>query len=304
VGRMDELASIRAFINVVDAGSFSAVARRTNVSISVVARLVKSLEDELGVILLNRSTRSQSLTEAGRVFYDRIRPVTNDLTAAKLEAKSFHETVKGVLRVSLRVSAATTAIGPALPGFLAQHPELTLDVSLTDERLDLIANNIDVAVWLGDLPDSELIARRLSPGHREVCGAPKYFELRGMPSTPEDLMSHNCLLYTASSYDSAWTFTKYGVQRRIPVAGNLRSDNGVVLLSAALAGVGLVVLQEWTVRHPIAEGRLVRIFDDYSVNPIDNEAALHVVYPGSRGASRKIRAFVDFLIRLFRESSP
>lgn len=296
---MDEFTRIQTFIKVVEAGSFSAAARHES-SISSVARQVKSLEDELGVRLLNRSTRSLSLTEPGRRFYERVCVIANDLKNAKSEATSFQESVKGVLRVSLRVSTGTTIIVPALPTLLEQYPELSIDISLTDERRDLVANNIDVAVWMGNIPDSELVARRLSPSQRIVCGSPTYFQRHGVPRSPADLREHNCVLFTARSYGNVWGFTRDDQHEEIEVQGTVRSDNGLVLLSAALSGLGLIVVHEWMVRLPIAQGALVRVLDDYSVNPKAGDAELYAVYPSSRGLSRKVRVFVDFLVALFR----
>lgn len=299
---MDEFTRIQTFIRVVEAGSFSAAARDLS-SISSVARQVKALEDELGVRLLNRSTRSLSLTEPGRRFYERACAIANDLSNAKSEARSFQDSVKGVLRVSIRVSAGTTMIVPALPAFMAQFPELTLDISLSDERRDLIANNIDVAVWMGHLPDSEIVARRLSPSRRMVCGSPAYFERYGVPRTPEDLRRHNCLLYTARSYGNRWGFNRDGQQEEIEVQGSLRTDNALVLLSAALSGIGLIVVHEWMVRLDISQGRLAAVLGDYTVHPRPGDAELYAVFPSSRGLSRKVRVFVDFLVGLFGGSA-
>ena len=192
-GILDELTRVRTFIKVVQAGSFSAAARDTS-SVSSVARQVKSLERELGVRLLNRSTRSLSLTGPGRMFYDRVLPLVNEFDKATTEVSSLQEEVRGLLRVSLRVTAATTVVVPALPSFLAKYPDLQLDVSLTDERSDLIANNIDVALWLGALPNAEIVAKRLSPTRRIVYGSPTYFAKRGVPTSPEGLREHDCLL--------------------------------------------------------------------------------------------------------------
>ena len=296
---MDELARIQTFMKVVEAGSFSAAARDVS-SISSVARQVKSLEDELGVRLLHRSTRSLSLTEPGRLFYDRARAIANDLNNAKSEARSFQDSVKGVLRVALRVSAGTTIIVPALPKFLEKYPDLTVEISLTDERCDLIANDIDVAVWMGLLPDSEIVARRLSPSQRIVCASADYFERHGMPQVPEDLQKHNCLLYTARPARSSWGFTKEGQHQEVEVKGSLRTDNGLVLLAAALAGQGVIVVNEWMVRMPISQGLLKVVLKDYSVTPRVGDAELNVVYPSSKGLSLKVRVFVDFLIDLFQ----
>ncbi len=295
---MSELARIQTFIRVVEAGSFSAAARETS-STSSVARQVKSLEDELGVRLLNRNTRSLSLTEPGRLFYERACQITNDLKKARTEVQSFQETVKGVLRVSLRVSAGTTVIVPALPRFLDQYPDLTVDVSLSDERRDLISENIDVAVWMGKLPDSEIVARRLSPSQRVVCGAPEYFERYGTPTSPSDLYHHKCLLFSARNYGDSWGFTRDGVYQDIKAEGGIRSDNGLVLLSAALAGAGLIVVHDWMVKPYLTDGRLMRVLSDYTVNPRPGDAELYVVYASGRSLSKKVRVFVDFLVDLF-----
>lgn len=295
---MDDFARIQTFIKVVEAGSFSAAARPDS-SVSSVARQVKSLEDELGVRLINRSTRRLSLTEPGQLFYERVRLIAADLGKAKHEATSFQDSVKGVLRVSLRVSTGTTVIVPALPAFLKQYPELSLDIALTDERLDLVANNIDAAVWIGDLPDSEIVARRLSPSQRIVCGSPAYFARHGVPKTPDDLQQHNCLLFTAPSYGDVWGFSKDGEHEEVKVQGNLRSPNSLVLLSAAMADLGVIVINEWIVRPLVSQRSLIRVLDNYRVKPATGDSELHVVFPSSRGLSRKVRVFVDFLVQLF-----
>ncbi|WP_338879408.1 LysR family transcriptional regulator [Achromobacter veterisilvae] len=297
---MDDLSRIRTFIKVVDAGSFSAAARH-EFSVSSVARQVKSLEDELGIRLLNRSTRHLSLTEPGRLFYERAVAISNDLNTAKREAASFQGNVKGLLRVSLRISAGACAIVPALPKFLEQYPELTVDVSLTDERVDLIANNIDVAVWSGDLPNADIVGRQLSPSRRIVCASPAYFARAGTPAVPEDLKRHNCLLFKAPTHADIWLFERDGVSQEVKIDGNMQSSNGIALLSGALAGLGIIVVHEWMVRSDLEQGRLARVLNDYVVRPTTVEAPVHVVFPSSQGMSLKVRAFVDFLVQLFRE---
>ncbi len=297
---MDEFTRIQTFIKVVEAGSFSAAARH-DLSISSVARQVKALEDELGVRLLNRSTRRLSLTEPGRAFYERASVIARDLSSAKSEARSHQDDVKGTLRVSIRVSAATPIIVPALPVFLEQHSQLSIDVSLSDERVDLIANGIDVAVWMGLLPDSEIVARRLSPSRRIVCGAPAYFQRHEVPRTPADLRRHNCVLFSARSYGNVWGFERAGKREEVEVRGNLRSSNALVLHSAAIAGLGVIVVHEWMVRLDLSQGRLVRVLADYTVNPTEGEAELYAVYPSRTGVSRKVKAFLEFLARLFED---
>jgi DNA-binding transcriptional LysR family regulator len=295
---MDQLTQIKAFVATIDSGGFSPAARHANTSVSSIARQVKALEDELGVRLINRTTRSQSLTEAGRIFYERTRDVLQDLEAAKTEALSFQSDVKGLLRVTARVLSGMV-IQPALPAFLERYPDLTLELSLTDERLDLVANGIDVAVWLGDLDDSKLITRRLTPSKRVVCGSPAYFAKHGVPRKPTDLASHNCIVFKAKRYRDVWKFAKDGEQLEVQVKGNLRSQTGSVMLAGALAGIGVTVMQEYLVRSHLQEGSLQRVLSDYDMRPIDGDAALNVVYPHNKGMSRNTRAFVDFLVTLF-----
>ena len=297
---MDDFARIRTFIRVVEAGSFSAAARDQS-SVSSVARQVKSLEDELGARLLNRSTRSLALTDAGRHFYERTTSIVNDLSKAKSEVSSLQDEVKGVLRARLRVTAGTTVVVPALPRFLAKYPDLELDISLTDERTDLIANNIDVAMWLGALPDAEIVARRLSPTRRIICAAPSYLEQHGTPQSPQELTQHSCLVFAAPSYSNRWSFTRDGEVEEVAVRGSIRSDNGLVLRASAMAGVGIIIAHEWMVRNALADGRLVRLLPEHTVNPRPGDADLYAVFPSSRGLSRKIRAFVDFLVEAFAD---
>jgi DNA-binding transcriptional LysR family regulator len=296
--KMDELTRIRTFMRVVQAGSFSAAARNLS-SVSSVARQVKALEDEFGTRLLNRNTRRLSLTEAGRHLYERSTTLVAGLDGVKSELKALHEDVKGTLRVSLRVSVGTTVVVPALPRLLQQYPDLALDIVLTDERKDLIASSIDVAVWMGALPDSELVAKRLSPTRRLLCASPRYLAKRGVPYEPRDLALHECLRYTAPSYGNRWGFAKGDAYEEVEVAGCVRADNGSILLSCALADLGIIVGQEWMVRSHLEDGSLVRVLQDYSVNPYPGHGELYAVYPSSRGLTRKVRVFVDFLTDLF-----
>ena len=297
---MDDFTRIKTFIKVVEAGSFSAAARDES-SVSTIARQIKSLEDELGVRLLNRSTRRLALTDTGRRFYERVAAIDRELKQAKSEVSSLEEEVRGLLRVSLRVTAGTTVVVPALPELLARYPELEVDISLTDERRDLISNNIDIAMWLGDLPNSQIVARRLSRTRRIVCGAPEYFARRGIPRVPSDLRHHDCLLFAAPSYGNLWSFTRDGNVEVVEVRGSVKSDNGLILLSAGLAGLGVEIAHAWQVRDLVAEGRLTRVLSEYTVNPRAGDADLYAVFPSSRGLSRKVRVFVDFLVDVFRD---
>ncbi|MGC4250042.1 MAG: LysR family transcriptional regulator [Sphingobium sp.] len=300
---MDELNSIQVFIQVVETGSFSAAGRLLNKSASSIARQVEWLESDLGVRLLNRNTRNQSLTEAGRLYYERTKILTRDLATAKAETRSSHEKVEGLLRVALRTSSATTVIVPALPQLLAKYPALELEIIVTDDRPDLVANHIDIAMWVGELPDSGLVARRLSPSRRILCASPAYLEKHGIPQNPDDLRDHDCLLFKTKSHGKSWVFTRDGRITTVPVHGSIISDNGLVLVAAANQGLGMIVMPEWMVQDMLREGRLQRVMPDYEVGPILTPAPLYAVFPGSRRLSKRVRVFVDFLVSLFEASS-
>ena len=297
---MDELSGLRIFVQVVEDGSLSATARRAHTAVSSIARQVKALEDSLGTRLLNKTTRRQSLTEAGRVFYERAKLILDEFDRAKRDVSSFQNAVKGVLRVYLRTSAATAVIVPALPRFLEHNPQVTLNVTLGDERVDLIAQGMDVAVVLGHLDDSSMVARRLSPSRRVVCGSPAYFKRHGMPRKPADLSKHNCLIYKADRYSELWRFSKGTEKINVPVTGNLHTSSAATLMAADLSGLGVMVVQKWMATAAIKEGKLVSVLSDYDVSPTDYDTALYAVYPHSRGLSPKSRAFVDFLVALFK----
>jgi DNA-binding transcriptional LysR family regulator len=295
---MDDFTRVRSFLKVVEAGSFSAAARDVS-SASAVARQIKALETELGVRLLNRNTRSLSLTDAGRLFHSRMTLLMNEFISARDEVKSLHEGMKGVLRVSLRTGAGMTVIVPALPKFLQQYPDLSVSVSLSDEKRDLISNEIDVAVWLGEPPNTEIVARRLSPSRRIVCASAAYLAKHGIPAEPEALSDHNCLIFEGPSYSVRWHFTRGDEAKEVAVRGTVSSDSSLVLMSSCIDGTGLIIVQQWMVQHLIAEGKLTRILADWDVSPRPGDAALYAVYPSRRGLSHKVRVFIEFLSELF-----
>jgi DNA-binding transcriptional LysR family regulator len=298
---VDELTINRAFVQVVEAGGFSAAARRMNTSVTSIARQVNSLEALLGVRLLNRTTRRQSLTEAGQDYFARISEALARIDDIKRDVSAFQEEVKGRLRVHLRTTIGIKVIVPALPQFLARFPDLTLDVTLTDERVDLVAHGVDLAVWLGALENSSMIARRLSPSRRFVCASPDYLHRMGRPEKPEDLINHNCLVFTAKDYSNIWRFSKGDETIEVPVSGNLNTNSGIAVLSSAEHGVGVALLQERIVQEAIDEGRLCHLLEEWSATPTSLDGAIYAVFPHSRRLPPKTRAFVDFILELFRD---
>lgn len=301
---MNELEGIRVFMQVVEDGSFSSAGRNLGKSASAVARQIQWLEDSLGVRLLHRNTRNQSLTEVGRVYHDRVKAISRQLQDAMVETRSAHESVEGTLRVSLRTSVGSTVIIRALPRLMEQYPGLKLDIEITDERRDLLARNIDVAVWHGDLPDSGLVARLLSPSHRIVCAAPAYLERHGEPTHPRDLRNHRCLLYRAPNYGNEWAFARGEERLSVAVESVLASDSVPLLMTAVAQGMGVLMLQSYLVRDQIEDGRLRQVLTDYSVGPAQVAGPLYVVFPSSRSMSKRVRLFIDFLVDLFAEEPP
>jgi DNA-binding transcriptional LysR family regulator len=250
---------------------------------------------------LNRTTRHQALTEVGHIYCERVRRIIKEIDDINQVVSSFYGETKGLLKVHIRTSAAH-AIIPKLPKFLEKYPEVALDLTFTDERVDLVSGGVDVAVWLVNLEDSNLVARRLTFTNRVVVGSPGYFEKRGMPNTPHDLTQHNCIVFTDSIYSSnGWRFVKEGETIDVPVSGNLRTATGSTLLDLVCNGMGVTFIQHWMARRALQEGGLVRVLADYDPNPVELAIPLCVVYPHSHGLPPKTRAFVDFLVSVFKE---
>jgi DNA-binding transcriptional LysR family regulator len=296
---MDELKQLRTFVAVVKGGSFSSAAGDA-LSVSSISRQVSALEEEFGTQLLNRNSRRLSLTEAGERLYAQAIGILGDFESIKSEIRSLHEDVSGTLRVCLRVAPGMTKILWGLPKLIERYPDLKIDISLTDKRLDLIDNKFDLAIWMGDMPDSDLIARKLCTTVRVLCCSPSYIERKGLPEQPSDLVGHDCLLYTAPSYKPTWTFTKGEVVEEVAVDGPFRVDTGPMILELGLRGMGLMVHPHWMVKPYLDRNELVQVLPDYTVYNRMGHADLFVVYPSSKGVSQKVRAFVDFLVQEFK----
>lgn len=289
---MDWLAAIDAFMRVAELGSFSAAARRLNLSKSVVSRQVATLESELGVRLLQRTTRSLTLTEAGRSYLERTTRIVADLEEANLAVGHLQAAPRGRLRVAAPMSFGFLHLAQALPDFLAAYPDLSIDLAMSDRFVDLVDEGYDVAVRIGALPDSSLIARRLAPIRIVACASPAYLAQRGTPQTPDDLRNHDCLSNSNIPQPQEWRFLRPdGTPWRVEVRGRIAANNGDALRVAALRGLGLVRLPSFIIGEDLRAGALVTILDGF--NPPDT--ALHAVYPPGRHLSPKVRAFVDFL---------
>lgn len=289
---MDALNDVAVFVQVVSSGSFTAAADKLDLSKSVVSKYVTRLEDRLGARLLNRTTRRLSLTEVGRAFFERSQRGLLEIEEAEAEVSRLQGTPRGELRISSPMSFGILHIAPQLPAFQLRYPELTVDMVLDDRKADLVEEGFDLAIRIGDLPDSSLVARRLGPCRHVVCGTPDYFARRGVPQTPEDLVHHAVLVFRYHDSPDEWRFTAPdGGYLRVSLTHRLRMNNSLALREAVLQGAGVMLTPSFVVGADIRAGRLTAVLTDYTAM----EVSIYAVYPQRKHLSPKIRAFVEFM---------
>jgi DNA-binding transcriptional LysR family regulator len=293
---MDRLAAIEAFVKVADTQSFSEAARRLRLSKSLVSRQIAALEAELGARLFHRTTRSMTLTEAGRGYFERASRILADLEEANRSVTQLQSAPRGRLRVNAPMSFGFLHLAPALSDFLSRYPEVEVDITLNDRFVDLVDEGFDVAVRIGSLEDSSLVARKLAPIRRAVCASPAYLKTRGVPASPDDLKTHDCICNSNVPLAREWRFiTSDGRPWPVEVRGRLSANNGDTLRIAALNGLGFVHLPTFIVGSDLQAGILVTVLDRF----VAQDMTLNAVYPHSRHLSPKVRAFVDFLAERF-----
>jgi DNA-binding transcriptional LysR family regulator len=303
---MDRFAELKTFCAVAAGGGFSPAARQLGLATSSVARLVDALEARLGVVLLNRSTRSVTLTDAGQVYYDKAQALLEQLDAADDAVNGRGGDLAGVLRVAAPVTFAAMHVAPLLPELRARYPRLALDLRLSDTAVNLIDESIDLAIRIGSLdPQANLVARRLAGHRRMLCASPAYLAQRGTPRHPADLAGHDCLQFAFADNRRTWRLRRNdgvpGVPahampvEEIAVRSVVQADNGELLRQAALAGLGVAMLAHWLVQADLAAGRLVTVLADYEVNPGPMDVGLYALYQANRRGSQKIHAFVELL---------
>jgi DNA-binding transcriptional LysR family regulator len=290
------LESLRIFVEVAAVGSFTAVARREDVAVSSISRKIEGLEQDLGVKLLSRRSRSVVLTDAGIAFLPRARNILGEVDEARHELADLNADPTGVLTVTAPAAFARRHIVPALPAFLAKYPRIELEMHASDQQVDLLARRVDVAIRLGVLPDSDLVATRLAPIRRLACASPDYLARHGRPRTPADLLQHNCLSYASSPMPAGWwRFSGINRDKPLTVRGTLRSDDTDTLLEAAVAGVGIVHLSSWLVYDKLVAKQLVSLFP-VKEGPLSiSEPALHAVRMPGRSHTLKAHVFIAHL---------
>jgi len=295
---MADLTGIAVFTAVARHEGFTAAARALGLSKSTVSKQIARLEDRLGTRLFNRTTRRLSLTETGRAYFERCQRIVDEAEEAELAVTQLHAAPVGTLRVNAPVSFGQLHIAPLMAGFMARYPDLEIEIDLNDRRVDLIEEGVDLAIRVGELPDSSLVARRLAPCRFALVASPDYWARRGRPEHPRDLAEHDCLIYTLRQRPGEWPFTdpnNPGTPISVNVSGPLRANNGDLLMAAALGGKGVYHSPTFFCGKYLGENRLERALEDYPAP----ETAIHAVWPPNRHLSAKVRAFVDFLVEAY-----
>jgi len=293
---MDTIDGMRTFAAVVAEGSFSRAAERLAMSPQLASKYVGQLEARLGVRLLNRSTRRLGLTEAGRAYHERVRQVLADIDDMENAVGDMSARARGTLRINAPMSFGQLHLARAITEYQNEQPEVEVDLTLNDRLVDLISEGYDLAIRIGRLAESSLVARPLAPVHLAVCASPGYFQRHGVPQTPAELSDHQCLRYAyAPDYDR-WSFEDDdGGVHNVRVKGGFSANNGDALRVAALAGSGIVLQPTFIVGDDLRAGRLQTILDAYRVATLN----VHAVYSHRQYLSAKVRTFVDFLASYF-----
>lgn len=288
---MDLFSSMRMYVAVVDGGSFASAADKLAISRAMVSKQIQRLEEHLGTRLLNRTTRRLSLTETGREFYERSLQIMTDVEEAEQVAGQMTRTPQGVLRVTIPLSYGQHRLATIIGDYTQAYPRVQLDISLSDRKVDLIEDGFDLAIRIGAMPHSDLIARKIGGVRSIVCASPAYVARHGAPQTPSELGRHACLGYTLTGSGADWRFEAQDGPLVVPICGPIRADNGDIIRLAALSGAGILFQPHFIVGDDLAAGRLVQLLPGWQ----SAELGVYAVYPSRKHLSAKVRTFVDFL---------
>ncbi|VAX01889.1 Transcriptional regulator, LysR family [hydrothermal vent metagenome] len=299
-----DVSSLQLFVEVIQHRSFTDIARIHNIAPSSVSRSITALEKELGIRLFQRSTRKLEPTEAGMVYFNRVKVIIDDLQSARQIAADLTEQPSGTLRITAATVFGGIQIVPLLPKLAEKYPALTIDLNLTDSYLDLIDERIDVAIRLGTLQDSNYIAKRLAKMKFYICASPTYIAQHGTPETPHDISNHKCLVFPISGFNSNWLLKD--TQQKIV---EVKTNNNVVITNSnaikqcTLFGMGLSLLPDWLVKDDISKGNLVQLFTEYDVTTTNYDSSVWLVYPSKEYLPLKSRVFIDMLSERFLQSA-
>jgi DNA-binding transcriptional LysR family regulator len=293
---LDRFTGMAVFAKVAETASFAEAARQLDMSPAMVSKHVQTLEERLAVRLLNRTTRRVSVTEVGQNYYERCQQILGEIDDAERAAGDLQAAPRGRLRISAPVSFGMRQLMPMMAEYLAQYPDVSIDLNLNDAYVDLLEQRFDLAIRLGQLADSSLVARKFYTLALLVCASPDYLKEHDEPQVPSDLIRHNCLIYTYAASQRAWRFVdRAGREEVVRISGRFLANNGDALLALARRDVGIVLAPSFMVDDDIAAGRLVQLLPSYATPQIP----LQAVYPHSQGLSAKTRTFIDFLAERF-----
>ena len=296
---METVAGLRIFARVVEAGSFSEAGRQLGVAPSSVSRQINELENSLGTLLFQRTTRKLSLTEAGELYYERATRIVTEIDEAKLAVSQLDGTPTGILRLNVPGSLSRRYIVPTLVAFQEKFPGVEIVLLASDQVMDMIEHRIDLTIRLGALTDSSLVARKIGSGRRVVCASTAYLKKAGHPKSPDDLTDHNCLIFRSNPGSNVWKFKNIkSVISAVRVSGNLYANDGESLVAAAVEGHGIILVPEWLVNCELREGTLQELLTHYSLIP--KETPMYALYPRQRHLPPKVRAFIDFMVEHFK----
>ena len=291
---MDKLNAISVFCKVIETQSFTQAANQQNISVAMASKLVSQLEEHLKTRLLQRTTRKIVPTEAGMLYYQRCQAILLDLSEADSSISNMATSLQGNLLISVPRDFGLLYISPNLPKFIELHPNLHVEIEFEDKRVDLVAEGYDLALRIGYMQDSSLVARKISSSPMHFVASPSYLESRGTPLTPDDLEYHQGLLYKSSLNQVHWQSTKTNQIQRYKIQSKVVSNNGMALLEMTKAGLGISNAPDFFVKDALASGELVEILSEYKQKPLD----IYVVYPNRRHLPAKVRAFIEFLASL------
>lgn len=294
---MDTLTRMRAFIDVVEAEGFSAAARKIGRSKALLSKYVRELEDELGALLLNRTTRQFSMTEAGHTYYKRAVEIIREIDSLADTVRESSGDVRGRIKLSAPRTFADAPIGQSLIDFALEHPDIVLDINLDDRFVDLVEEGFDLAIRISRLENSSLIARRLAPFGVRLCASPALIARVGMPESPQQLASRPCIIDTNGRWLSNWPFKgDSGEMVSVAVSGPIEVNSPLTARAAAVSGLGFAMLPDFIAEPEIEAGRLVVTLDDRTFSG----GGIFAVYPHRRYLPAKVRVFVDFLVQWFK----
>jgi DNA-binding transcriptional LysR family regulator len=285
------LMSMTVFRRVAETGNFSVVAQELKLSQPTVSKQVAALENHLGIKLMNRSTRQLKLTDAGKQYYQHCRQIIDEIDETEANIRQNQSILTGTLRISTPIKYGELHIAPLVTEFLQQHPQLKIDLRMDDHYVDLVKEGIDLAVRVGPLTDSSMVARKLGDFPRVTVASPDYLGRYGTPQTPKDLSSHNCIVFTLLTTQNQWHYDGPNGSEKVQVSGNFTTNNPSTMHKAALDSIGIIVAPTWLINDSIKSGELKPILTEYRATPME----IHVLYPERRFVPARARQFMDFL---------